>query len=63
MELISLAVMAGTVAVSALANSRKDQILDAIDQKLSQMVKASDRMVVDATSINQDHGQADLSLN
>lgn len=63
MELLTLAVVAGTAGVSALVSFRAQQIVDAVEDKLTWTPSSGDRFVVDEKIPEGASKRADLSLD
>ncbi len=63
MELVSLAMLVGSVSCSTLINAKADQIVDVIDDILRSVAPARDRLGLDRPSLRDEAERADLSLD
>lgn len=63
MELISLAVVVGSVGASAFVQARTEQIVDAIDECFKSVTRGDDTFIADRKRNKNNTEQAVLSLD
>lgn len=63
MELISLAVVIGSVGASAFVQARTEQIVDAIDECFKSVTRGEDTFIADNKRTRSSSEQAVLSLD